>query len=154
MTLLSLRDSWRAGSKGCALFILVQPQDLLGACQMLGPELLLCVELNPEEIQQIIALKYELSPQALMNHITEKPETFPTQKSTCHPCRIIADSFPCCPPSSLPATEHLSSARLDVRPAQLCHEGFAHCREESKKKASRQQIFTAPKLHLAGFQCE
>lgn len=60
---------------------------------MLGPELR-CVELNPEGIQQIIALKYELSPQALMNHITEKPEMFPTQKSTCHPCRIIADCVP------------------------------------------------------------
>lgn len=38
-----------------------------------------------------MALKYELSPQALMNHTAEKPQTFPMQKGPCHPWRIIAD---------------------------------------------------------------
>lgn len=39
-----------------------------------------------------MALKYELSPQALMNHTAEKLQTFPMQKGPHrHPCKIIAD---------------------------------------------------------------
>lgn len=40
-----------------------------------------------------MALKYELSPQALMNHTAEKPQTFPVQKGPVHTGKIIADSL-------------------------------------------------------------
>lgn len=38
VTVLFLRDLWRVGPRGYALFVSVCPQALLSACQMLGPE--------------------------------------------------------------------------------------------------------------------
>ena len=80
---------------------------------------------NPIEIQQITFLNYELSPQTLINHTTEKAQTFHMQKGTCHPWRIIADSPSCCLSFFFPSTEHLLCARLDVRLTSSASRTFA-----------------------------